>query len=55
MSGLALENDIAFIEDNGKISFVRSNEDNNAYLIKNNGGRVNRTVLEFDDVHDMPE
>lgn len=43
--GLAMESDTAFIEENGKIYYLKSNENANAYQITNVGGKIEKHKL----------
>lgn len=49
LPGLALENETAFAEDNGKISFIRSRPDAKAYRIVWQDGRMTKSKIVFDD------
>lgn len=43
--GIALENETAFIEENGKISFLRSRDDAQAYVIHYVDGKINKKTV----------
>lgn len=45
--GLALENDTAFVDNNGKISFIKSREDANAYWLKYIKQSLEKTPVSF--------
>ena len=47
MVGLALENNTALVEINGEYLFIRSDEERNAYWIKNVDGRIEKSAVEF--------
>lgn len=47
MIGLAMENDTAFVEENGKQYFIRSNPDAKAFVIKYKKGIMEKREVEF--------
>lgn len=51
MTGLALENDTAFVEINGEIKFIRANDERSVYWFRNIDGKVEKTAVEtFEDI-----
>ena len=48
MVGLAMESDTAFVEQNGRIRYIKCNEEARAYLIKNDDGTVVKEQLEVE-------
>ncbi len=46
IAGLAMESDTAFVEQNGKIKFIKSNETSKAYIIKKDNGTVVKEQVE---------
>lgn len=48
ISGLAMEVDTAFIEENGKIKYIKCNEGSNAYILKKVNGTVVKEKLEVE-------
>lgn len=46
IEGLAMESDTAFVEQNGRIKFIKSNETSKAYIIKNDNGTVIKEQVE---------
>lgn len=47
LPGLAMESDTAFVEQDGKISYVRANPSSNAYMIKFDHGRLVKEQVEI--------
>ncbi len=47
MTGLAMENDTAFVENNGQQYFIRSNTNANAFIIKYEDGIMEKQSIEF--------
>lgn len=45
--GLAMESDTAFVEQNGKISYIKSNELSNAYFLGYDNGKINKQEIEI--------
>lgn len=52
ITGLALENETAFVEENGVISFIRSREDAKAYKITFQDGEMMKKELAFVSTND---
>lgn len=48
ISGLAMEGDTAFVEQNGEIKYIKCNEDSNAYIFRNDNGNVVKEKLEVE-------
>ena len=48
MVGLAMESDTAFVEQNGRIRYIKCSEEARAYLIKNDHGTVVKEQLEVE-------
>lgn len=48
ISGLAMEVDTAFVEENGKIKYIKCNEGSNAYIFRNDNGNVVKEKLEVE-------
>jgi hypothetical protein len=48
ISGLAMEVDTAFVEENGKIKYIKCNEGSNAYILKKVNGTVVKEKLEVE-------
>lgn len=46
--GIALESETAFVDNNGQISFIRSRADANAYIIKYNKHKIEKTQVVFE-------
>ncbi len=44
--GIALENNVALVENDGKYSIIKANKENKAYLLKNMSGIVQKQELE---------
>lgn len=47
ISGLAMESDTAFVEQNGQIKYIKCNEASKAYIFRNDNGTVLKTQLEM--------
>lgn len=46
IDGLAMESDTAFVEQNGKIKYIKCNESSKVYIIKNDNGTVIKEQVE---------
>ena len=47
LAGLAMENDTAFVVNNGKPYFIRSNPNANAFKIQYKNGTIEKQALKF--------
>jgi len=47
LAGLAMENDTAFVVNNGKSYFIRSNPNANAFKIQYKNGTIEKQALKF--------
>jgi len=47
ITGIALENETAFVDINGEILFIRSDDERNAYRIKNTEAGIEKTAVDF--------
>lgn len=45
--GLAMESDTAFVEQNGKIRYIKSNKLSNAYFLSYDNGKINKQEIEI--------
>ncbi|MGN0350914.1 MAG: peptidase E [Roseburia sp.] len=50
LPGLALENETAFVEENGVISFIRSRKDAKAYKITYHNGEMTKSEVVFGEI-----
>ncbi|MCM1262134.1 MAG: peptidase E [Butyrivibrio sp.] len=48
LSGLAMESDTAFVERNGKISYIKCNKSSNAYILRFNNGKLAKEQIELE-------
>lgn len=48
ISGIAMEIDTAFVEQNGEIKYIKCNESSNAYIFSNDNGTVVKNRLEVE-------
>lgn len=49
--GLAIDSNAAFVEKNGQIIYIKSDESANAYIVKNNAGTIDKKQLEVEMVY----
>ena len=46
--GLAMESDTAFVEQNGRIKYIKCKESSNAYIFRNDKGTVVKEQVEIE-------
>lgn len=51
LSGLAMEADTAFVDQNGKIKYIKSNALSNAYFLENKEGIIDKKKLEVEMIY----